>query len=371
MRVKPARTALASLITLIILLSGCDNKSAATPSVPPQPVTVVTLRTESVNLSSVLPGRTTAYRVAEVRPQVDGIIIKRLFTEGAEIKAGQQLYQIDPAVYEAALDNAQANTEQYRSLVNRYHQLVDEQAVSRQEYDTARAQLVRAQAQVKTAQIDLRYTKVLAPISGRVGRSMVTEGALVANGQISALATLQQLDPIYVDVTQSYGDMLKLRRALQSGQLKKVSDDTLAVNLTLEDGSEYPLPGSLAFSEVSVDQATGSVTLRAVFPNPDHLLLPGVFVHARLPAGTAEYAILAPQVGVVRDLRGIPTAMVVTVDNKVEQRELTLGRTMGTDVLVESGLKAGDRLVIEGLQFVKTGAVVEPHEANTASDKPE
>lgn len=200
---------------------------------------------------------------------------------------------------------------------------------------------------------------------------MVTEGALVANGQISALAILQQLDPIYVDVTQSYGDMLKLRRALQSGQLKKVSDDTLAVNLTLEDGSEYPLPGSLAFSEVSVDQATGSVTLRAVFPNPDHLLLPGVFVHARLPAGTAEYAILAPQVGVVRDLRGIPTAMVVTVDNKVEQRELTLGRTTGTDVLVESGLKAGDRLVIEGLQFVKTGAVVEPHEANTASDKPE
>jgi membrane fusion protein (multidrug efflux system) len=363
MQLKPAWPAVASAITLLTLLSGCDKKPTAAPPAAPPKVSVVTLAPRSVNLSSDLPGRTSAYRMAEVRPQVDGIILKRLFKEGSDIKVGQQLYQIDPSTYESTLASAQASVDQYRSLTDRYRQLIDEQAVSKQEYDTARAQQRQAEAQAKRAQIDLRYTKVLSPISGRIGRSSVTEGALVSNGQAGALATIQQLDPIYVDVTQSYGNMLKLRRALESGQLQKAGDNAAKVNLTLEDGSQYPLQGSLEFSEVSVDETTGSVTLRAVFPNPDHVLLPGIFVHARLPDGIAEQAILAPQVGVTRDLRGNPTAMVVTADNRVEQRQLKVSRTVGADVLVDSGLKAGDKVVVEGLQFIKPGATVEPHEA--------
>ncbi|MFF7707095.1 efflux RND transporter periplasmic adaptor subunit [Pseudomonas sp. NPDC007930] len=367
MQFKPAVPALVSAIALATLLSGCNKEQAAPAAAPTPQVGVVTLQPRTVNLSSDLPGRTSAYRAAEVRPQVDGIILKRLFKEGSDIKAGQQLYQIDPSTYEATLANAQASAEQYRSLANRYRQLIDEQAVSRQEYDTAHAQQLQAEAQVKTAQINLRYTKVLAPIDGRIGRSAVTEGALVSNGQTTALATIQQLDPIYVDVTQSYTDMLKLRRALDSGQLQKAGDNAAKVNLKLEDGSQYPLDGKLEFSEVSVDETTGSVTLRAVFPNPDHLLLPGMFVHARLPAGIAQQAILAPQIGVTRDLKGNPTAMVVTADNKVEQRQLKSSRTIGTDVLVEDGLKAGDKVIVEGLQFVKPGATVNPHEAQAAA----
>ncbi|KPW52702.1 hypothetical protein ALO95_200187 [Pseudomonas syringae pv. antirrhini] len=370
MHYKPVRFALVPTLALLTVLSGCDKKTDPAPPPPPQKVSVVTLHPRSVNLTSDLPGRTNAFRMAEVRPQVDGIILKRLFKEGSEIKEGQQLYQIDPSTYEAELASAQSNVERYRSLTGRYKQLIDEQAVSKQEYDTAHAQQSQAEAQVKSAQINLRYTKVLAPISGRIGRSAVTEGALVSNGQEMALATIQQLDPIYVDVTQSYGDMLKLRRALASGQLLTAGDNAAKVNLTLEDGSEYPLPGALEFSEVSVEQTTGSVTLRAVFPNPDHVLLPGIFVHARLPDGIADKAILAPQIGVTRNLQGRPTAMVVTPDNKVEQRELKVSRTVGQDVLVEDGLKDGDKVIVEGLQFVKPGATVEPHEAEGNAAKP-
>ncbi|MDU8418499.1 efflux RND transporter periplasmic adaptor subunit [Pseudomonas syringae] len=371
MHYKPVRFALIPTLSLLAVLSGCDKKTDAAPPPPPQKVSVVTLHPRSVSLTSDLPGRTNAFRMAEVRPQVDGIILKRLFKEGSEIKAGQQLYQIDPSTYEAELASAQSNVERYRSLTGRYKQLIDEQAVSKQEYDTAHAQQSQAEAQVKSALINLRYTKVLAPISGRIGRSAVTEGALVSNGQEMALATIQQLDPIYVDVTQSYGDMLKLRRALASGQLQKAGDNAAKINLTLEDGSEYPLPGSLEFSEVSVEQTTGSVTLRAVFPNPDHVLLPGIFVHARLPDGVADKAILAPQIGVTRNLQGRPTAMVVTADNKVEPRDLKVGRTIGQDVLVEDGLKDGDKVIVEGLQFVKPGATVEPHEAEGNAAKPD
>ncbi|WP_339428361.1 MULTISPECIES: efflux RND transporter periplasmic adaptor subunit [unclassified Pseudomonas] len=365
MSFKPVFPALVIAIALATMLSGCNKeKAAAAPAQPPQ-VSVVTLQSQSVALSNDLPGRTSAYRLAEVRPQVDGIILKRLFQEGADIKAGQQLYQIDPSTYEVTLDSAQASLEQYRSLASRYRQLIAEQAVSKQEYDTARAQQMQAEAQVKSAQINLRYTKMFAPISGRVGRSAVTEGALVSNGQAAPLATIQQLDPIYVDVTQPYGEMLKLRRAFENGQLQKSAEKGAKVNLTLEDGSEYPLQGSLEFSEVSVDQTTGSVTLRAVFPNPDHVLLPGIFVHARLQAGVAEQAILAPQVGVTRDLKGSPTAMVVTADNKVEQRQLEVGRTVGANVLVESGLSAGDKIIVEGLQFIKPGVTVVAQEAKS------
>ncbi|ROL78568.1 efflux RND transporter periplasmic adaptor subunit [Pseudomonas vranovensis] len=362
MQFKPAVTALVSAVALATLLSGCKKEEAAPAAQAPQ-VGVVTLQTQAYTLTSDLPGRTTAYRIAEVRPQVNGIILKRLFKEGSEVKDGQQLYQIDPSVYEATLNSAQANLQSTRSLSERYKQLVNEQAVSRQEYDDAQAKRLQAEASLRSAQIDLRYTKVLAPISGRIGRSSVTEGALVNNGQADAMAVIQQLDPIYVDVTQSSAELLKLRRELESGQLQKVGDNAAKVTLTLEDGSTYSKEGRLEFSEVSVDQTTGSVTLRAVFPNPEHNLLPGMFVHARLAAGVNSAAILAPQQGVTRDLKGQPTALIVNQDNKVELRQLKASRTVGSDWLIEEGLNPGDRLITEGLQFVKPGVEVKVSEA--------
>ncbi len=367
MQFKPAVTVLVTAIALASLLSGCSKKEEAAPAPPPPQVGVVTLKTQAYTLTSELPGRTTAFRIAEVRPQVNGIILKRLFTEGADVKAGQQLYQIDPAIYQATLDSAKATYESSNSLAGRYKQLINEQAVSRQEYDTAVGSAREAKAAVQTAEINLRYTKVYAPISGRIGRSLVTEGALVSNGQADAMATIQQLDPIYVDVIQSSAEMLKLRRDLESGRLQKAGDNAAKVKLVLEDGSLYPIEGKLEFSEVSVDQTTGSVTLRAVFQNPDHTLLPGMFVHARLQSGVAENAILVPQQGVTRDLKGTPTALVVNADNKVESRTLVANRTIGSDWLVEKGLNAGDRVITEGLQYVKPGAEVKVAEATNVN----
>ncbi|MFQ6574444.1 efflux RND transporter periplasmic adaptor subunit [Pseudomonas sp. UM16] len=362
MQFKPAVTALVSAVALATLLSGCKKEEAAPEAQAPQ-VGVVTLQTQAYTLTSDLPGRTTAYRIAEVRPQVNGIILKRLFKEGTEVKEGQQLYQIDPSVYEATLASAQANLQSTRSLSERYKQLVAEQAVSRQEYDDAQAKRLQAEASLRSAQIDLRYTKVLAPLSGRIGRSAVTEGALVNNGQADAMAVIQQLDPIYVDVTQSSAELLKLRRELESGQLQKIGENAAKVTLTLEDGSTYRQEGRLEFSEVSVDQTTGSVTLRAVFPNPEHNLLPGMFVHARLKAGVNAQAILAPQQGVTRDLKGQPTALIVNKENKVELRQLKASRTVGNEWLIEEGLNAGDRVITEGLQFVRPGVEVKVSEA--------
>ncbi|WP_296250416.1 efflux RND transporter periplasmic adaptor subunit [Pseudomonas sp. UBA4194] len=368
MQFKPAVTALVSAVALATLLSGCKKEEAAPQAQQAPQVGVVTLQPQAYTLTTELPGRTTAYRVAEVRPQVNGIILKRQFKEGTEVKAGQQLYQIDPSVYEATLGSAQATLESAKSLAGRYKQLIDEQAVSRQEYDNARSEQLQAEAAVKSAQIDLRYTKVYAPISGRIGRSEVTEGALVTSGQTNAMATIQQLDPIYVDVTQSSAEMLKLRRDLDSGRLQKAGDNAATVKLSLEDGSEYAQDGKLEFSEVSVDQATGSVTLRAVFPNPDHVLLPGMFVHAKLQAGVRNEAILAPQQGVTRDLKGTPTALIVNKDNKVEQRELVANRTAGAYWVIEKGLNAGDRVITEGLQYVKPGADVTVKEAGNVKN---
>ncbi|MFC6337312.1 efflux RND transporter periplasmic adaptor subunit [Pseudomonas sp. CCM 7891] len=366
MQLKPAVTALVTAVALASLLSGCKKEEAAPPAQTPQ-VGVVTLQPQAFTLTSELPGRTTAYRIAEVRPQVNGIILKRLFKEGGDVKEGQQLYQIDPSVYEAALKSAQASLTQTKSISDRYKLLVNEQAVSRQEYDTAVANRLQSEADLQSAQINVRYTKVFAPISGRIGRSSVTEGALVSNGQTNAMAVIQQLDPIYVDVTQSSAEMLKLRRDLENGQLEKSGDNAAKVKLTLEDGSSYGLEGKLEFSEVSVDETTGSVTLRAVFPNPDHTLLPGMFVHAQLQAGVNSKAILAPQQGVTRDLRGIPTALIVNQDNKVEQRELVANRTAGAYWLVEKGLNAGDRVITEGLQFIKPGIEVKVTDAKNAT----
>lgn len=358
MHTKPAVAALVSAIAVALLsLGGCKEASAPQAQQAPE-VGVVTLQAQPFALTTEVPGRTSAYRIAEVRPQVNGIIQKRLFTEGSEVKAGQQLYQIDPATYEAAFKSAQATQLSAKSLADRYKLLVADKAVSQQAYDEARAAGLQADAALEQARIDLRYTKVMAPISGRIGRSAVTEGALVSNGQANAMATIQQLDPIYVDVTQSSKDLLRLRRDLADGRLQKASDSAAKVALKLEDGSRYAHEGTLEFSEVAVDESTGSVTLRAVFPNPDHLLLPGMFVHAELLSGVKENAILAPQQGVTRNQRGEPTAMVVGPDDKVELRVLKADRTAGNTWLVEDGLQEGDRLITEGLQFVQPGTEV-------------
>lgn len=372
MHSKPAFAVLVSAIAVAMLgLTGCQESSAPQTQQTPQ-VGVVTLEAKPFALTSEVPGRTSAYRIAEVRPQVNGIIQKRLFTEGSEVKAGQQLYQIDPATYEAAYKSAQATLLSAKSLADRYKLLVNDKAVSQQAYDEARAASLQADAALEQARIDLRYTRVMAPISGRIGRSAVTEGALVSNGQASAMATIQQLDPIYVDVTQSSKELLRLRRDLAEGRLQKASDSAAKVALKLEDGSRYAHEGTLEFSEVAVDESTGSVTLRAVFPNPDHLLLPGMFVHAELLSGVKENAILAPQQGVTRNQRGEPTAMVVNAENKVEQRVLKADRTAGNAWLVEDGLKDGDRLITEGLQFVRPGAEVKAVPAsNVKTEQPD
>ena len=367
MQKKPAFAAMVSAIALATLtLAGCSDEAAPPPRQAPT-VGIVTLQAEPYTLTTELPGRTAAYRIAEVRPQVDGIIQKRLFEEGSEVKAGQQLYQIDAAVYEAAAKSAQATLASAKSLAERYKSLVSDQAVSRQAYDEAQASRLQAEAALEQARINVRYTKVLAPIAGRVGRSAVTEGALVSNGQTNAMATIQQLDPIYVDVTQPTKDLLRLRRELESGQLQKASDTAAKVQLRLEDGSTYEHEGTLEFAEVSVDEGTGSVTMRAVFPNPDHTLLPGMFVHARLAAGVNKEAILAPQQGVTRNAKGDPTALVVNAENKVELRQLKAERTDGNRWVVLDGLKAGDKLITEGLQFVQPGAEVKTTEAKNVA----
>jgi len=354
------------LAVAVTLLSACgkDNKppAAQTPEVK-----VVTLKDESVTLDSSLPGRTMPYRIAEVRPQVNGILQKRLFVEGTDVKQGQQLYQIDPSTYEATAKSAEANLESARLLAERYGRLVGEEAVSKQQYAEAQASYLQAKAAVDQAHINLRYTKVLSPISGRISRSLVTEGALVTNGQANALATIQQLDPIFVDVTQPSSAILRLRKELANGQLQGAGANAAKVTLQLEDGSIYPEPGRLEFSEVAVDQGTGSVTLRAVFPNPRSELLPGMFVHARLAEGVKASAILAPQRGVTRDLKGQATSLVVNANNEVEQRILSTDRTVGDKWLVTAGLKAGDRVIVEGLQFVRPGAKVKATEADAAT----
>ncbi|HAB86594.1 efflux RND transporter periplasmic adaptor subunit [Stutzerimonas stutzeri] len=368
MPIKSANAALMSILAVAVFLAGCQEE-AAPPAQQKPTVGVVTLQAEPFAVTTDLPGRTRAYRIAEVRPQVNGIIQKRLFTEGSEVKAGQQLYQIDAAVYEATLKSAQASLASSKSLADRYAELVKDQAVSKQAYDEARAASLQAEAELERARIDLRYTKVLAPISGRIGRSAVTEGALVSNGQAQELATIQQLDPIYVDVTQPARDLLALRRDLADGRLQKAGENAAKVTLKLEDGSDYGHEGKLEFSEVTVDPGTGSVTLRAVFPNPDKVLLPGMFVHAQLVAGLKSEAILVPQQGVTRNTKGEPTAMVVNAENKVELRPIKTERAVGNRWLVGEGLQPGDRVITEGLQFIQPGVEVEVAPAGNVDNR--
>lgn len=359
-----------TLIALGVTLGGCDETSEPAQK-GAQQVGIVTLKAQPFEQKVELPGRTAAMRSAEVRPQVDGIIQKRLFEEGRDVKAGQVLYQIDPATYQAALKSAQATLVSSQAKAKRYQLLVESQAVSRQDYEEARAASLEAEAAAEQARINLRYSKISAPISGRIGRSAITEGALVTNGQSNSLATIQQLDPIYVDVTQSIKDQLALRTALANGELEKAGKNQAQAELLLPDGSVYEHPGTLQFAEVSVDETTGSVTLRAIFPNPDRLLLPGMFVHTRLISGVRKQAILAPQQGITRDNKGEPVAMLVDADNKVVRRSITTHSTSGNKWLVSAGLKDGDRLITEGLQYIRPGDTVNPVPAQNVKESQE
>ncbi len=359
---------MAGVLAGTLMIAGCGKKNnASMAAAGPPEVGVIVIQPQSVTLTTELPGRTSAHLIAEVRPQVGGIIQKRLFTEGTDVKAGQVLYQIDPATYKAAYasaraaqSRAEANLMPARLKEQRFRDLVKIKAVSQQDYDDANAALKQAEADlasskaaVETARINLAYTRVTAPISGRIGRSTVTNGALVTASQASALATIQQLSSMYVDVTQSSAEMLRLKQNLASGLLKENGSTQARVKLKLEDGSAYPLPGTLKFSEVTVDQSTGSITLRAVFPNPKQVLLPGMFVRAVVEEGVNDQAILVPQRGVSRNQAGNATALVVGAGDKVEQRVIKVARTVGDNWLVSEGLKAGDRVILEGLQKAK------------------
>ncbi|EGQ5301230.1 efflux RND transporter periplasmic adaptor subunit [Enterobacter hormaechei subsp. hormaechei] len=354
-------------IVCAALLTGCDGQENPQQHAQAPQVSVHIVKSAPLAVTTELPGRTDAYRVAEVRPQVSGIILHRNFTEGSDVKAGESLYQIDPATYQAAYDNAKGELVKAQAAANiahltvkRYVPLVGTQYVSKQEYDQAvataqqaDASVVAAKAGVESARINLAYTKVTSPINGRIGKSSVTEGALVTNGQSTALATVQQLDPIYVDVTQSSSDFMRLKQqtSLQKG-------NTSSVELLMENGQPYPLKGTLQFSDVTVDESTGSITLRALFPNPQHMLLPGMFVRARIDEGTQPNAILVPQQGVTRTPRGDATVLVVNEKNQVESRTVVAPQAIGDRWLITEGLKNGDRVIISGLQKVRPGVTV-------------
>ena len=362
-----------------LALTGCDDKPAQQGAQHMPEVGIVTLKSAPLQITTELPGRTSAYRIAEVRPQVSGIILKRNFVEGSDIQAGVSLYQIDPATYQASYDSAKGDLAKAQAAANmdqltvkRYQKLLGTKYISQQDYDTAvataqqsNAAVVAAKAAVETARINLAYTKVTSPISGRIGKSAVTEGALVQNGQSTALATVQQLDPIYVDVTQSSNDFLRLKQELADGRLKQ-ENGKAKVELVTNDGLKYPQAGTLEFLDVTVDQTTGSITLRAIFPSPDHTLLPGMFVRARLEEGVNPDALLVPQQGVTRTPRGDASVMVVGEGDKVEVRQVTASQAIGDKWLVTDGLKTGDRVIVTGLQKIKPGVQVKAQEV--ASD---
>ena len=397
-----------------VLLTACDRQPKAPPKPPPADVATITVTQKPVLLTTELPGRTSPYLIAEVRPQVSGLIQKRLFTEGSDVKAGQKLYEIDPAPFQAAMDHSMATLEaarkaadQSRAALNvalagvarqqatvtfartnrkRFEDLLLEKAVSSSDCEqavtaadvadatlkaveaavqsaqgavaAAEASIQQATAAVELARINLAYTKIVAPISGRIGKSTVTDGAIVTAYQPVPLATIQQMDPIYVDVPESTAELLRLKRRLQDGQLLVNGTDLSQVRIFQEDGKAYPLEGTLQFRDVSVDPTTGSVILRMVFPNPEGALLPGMFVRAMIKEGVNGKAILVPQQSVSRDTKGNPIALVVSATNHAEQRQLSLDRAVSNQWIVAAGLLPGDRLIVEGMQKVRPGAEV-------------
>ncbi|GAB3106034.1 efflux RND transporter periplasmic adaptor subunit [Aestuariicella hydrocarbonica] len=346
------------LIGLGLLLSACGEEPSRASYNRTVSVGVFTITPQPLEITTDLPGRTVAYRLAEVRPQVNGIVKERLLTEGANVKIGQQLYQIDDQKYRATFERAQANLHNAELLRKRYKELLQSNSVSKQQFDDADAAWQLAKAEAEIAKIDLAYTKVVAPVTGRIGRSSVSEGALVTSGQAQALATIQQIDPIYVDIRQPVSELLRLQKALQDGRIKRSADGEAKIVLLLEDGTSYEHEGVLRFSEVGVDQETGSVTLRAVVPNPDWRLLPGMFVHGRLSLGYNDSVILVPQQAVQRDATGKPAVWVINEENKAERRSIKTGRTIGNMWMVNAGLKAGDEVVTEGLLNMRPGVEV-------------
>jgi len=369
---------------LMILMAGCDQKPAVMPTPPPPEVGVVTITTEAVPVTAELPGRIDAVRTAEVRARVAGILLKENFQEGADVKAGDTLFQIDPAPLQAAYDaaqaaqaKAQANRKQTQAQADRYGQLVGIHAVSQQDYDNAvsaaaqaDADVLTAKANLETAGLNLGYATVTAPIAGRIGKALVTEGALVGQGETTELAVIQQLDPIYFDFTQSSVDGLRLRRQLESGQLKSVAPGAASLTLLLEDGTVYPLSGKLLFSDITVDPTTGMVTLRAEFPNPDGMLLPGMFARGRLEQAVNREAILVSQRAVTHGADGNATVEVVTPDNLVEVRTIKADTARGDQWIVTEGLQPGERVIVEGLQKARPGAAVKPVPFAPATNAP-
>lgn len=357
----------------LLAFSGCGKKSAAPDASPAAvEVGVVPVTAQAVTLTRELPGRTSAFRIAEVRARVSGIVLKRHFSEGDDVREGALLYTIDPAPYQAAFDSAKATLARAeagatfaRLQEERLKRLLESNTVSQQDYDNALAALRVAEAEVaagkaavQAAEINLGYTAVHAPISGRIGLSEVTEGAYVQAGAATLMATVQQLDPIYVDLTQSSTEVLRLRRALAEGRLTATGDGDAQVALLLEGERTYDEKGTLQFSDVTVDPSTSSITLRAIFPNPQSELLPGMFVRARLEEGSAADALLVPQLGVTRNTKGEPTALVVGAGDKVELRVLKIARAIGNQWLVTEGLESGDRLIVQNLQRIRPGAPV-------------
>jgi len=361
-----------SVLTASLFLTACEKAAGPAPARGPAEVAVVEIKTADVPLSSELPGRTSAYRIAEVRPQVGGIIAKRLFVEGSEVKAGDPLYQIASELFVAEVNRAKAAVLRAKATLSaavlktdRYEDLIGKKTISQENYDDAHAALREAKANVAVAKaeqeiaaINLQYSLIKAPISGRIGSSFVTDGALVEAEQEEVLAVIRQLDPLYVDITQTSRELLTMKRQLAAGQLEQAGMEGTAVHLMLEDGSEYARLGRLQFAEVSVDQSTGAVTLRATVPNPDTVLLPGMFVRARLELGLQKSAVLAPQQAITYEYSGSAVAMVVGADNKVERRLIKTGQVVGDQWLILEGLQAGEKIIIGGLQKVRPGAEV-------------
>lgn len=373
MRIRTLSFLLFSLGASAFLLGACGNNETAAPAQMAPEVGFITVEPRPVVFTTELPGRTSPFLVAEVRPQVGGIVEKRVFREGSTVKAGDLLYQIDPSTFRAAVDSAeaalkkaQANLIPARLKAERYADLVKINAVSRQENEDARAASDQAaadvgvsRAAVRSARIDLDHTSVRAPITGHIGKSSITDGALVTANQATPLATIQQLDPMYVDVTQSTTELARLRKSLESGQLKPV-DGSYGVTLLLEDGTPYAHSGKLEFTDVTVDQGTGAVTLRAIFPNPEQILLPGMYVRALLNEGRNDEVILVPQRGVTRDAAGNATVLVIGEGDIVESRPVRTGRAINGSWQITEGLKPGERVILEGLQRARPGAPVRP-----------
>jgi membrane fusion protein (multidrug efflux system) len=379
---SPSALLPSALALAAIAVAGCSKPPPRPPQTPE--AGYVVMQAQAQPLTTELPGRTSPLAISEVRPQVNGLVLQRLFTEGSTVKKGQSLYRIDPAPYKAAVDqakaqlaNVEANLATVKLKAERYADLVKIKAVAQQDYDDAQAayrqgeaSVQQARAQLETAQINLGYTDITAPISGRIGVSTITQGALATAGQTSPLTTIQTLDPIYVDVTQSSAELLRLERDIRTGLAQKDAPLTAKVRLMLEDGSTYPLEGKLQFTDVTVDPSSGAVTIRAVFPNPQGTLLPGMFVRAVIAQAVAPDAILVPQQAVTRDPKGGATVLVVNGQNKAESRSIQVGQAVGPNWLVVRGLSPGDKVISEGLQRIQAGATVRPVPAGSPPSRP-